>query len=39
MDRGYLSGAYTMVKIGDHFGVHCMTVSCFIEVLADMGVT
>ncbi len=25
--RTYLSGAYTMAEIGDHFGVHYMTVS------------
>jgi len=27
MTRAYLSGAYTMAEIGDHFGVHYMTVS------------
>jgi transposase-like protein len=27
MARAYLSGAYTMAEIGDHFGVHYMTVS------------
>ena len=27
MARAYLSGAYTMAKIGQHFGVHYMTVS------------
>lgn len=27
MARAYLSGAYTMAKIGDHFGVNYMTVS------------
>ena len=27
MARAYLSGAYTMSEIGDHFGVHYMTVS------------
>ncbi len=27
MTQAYLSGAYTMAEIGDHFGVHYMTVS------------
>ena len=27
MTQAYLSGAYTMAEIGDHFGVHHMTVS------------
>ena len=27
MTQAYLSGAYTMAEIGDHFGVHSMTVS------------
>ena len=27
MARAYLSGAYTMSEIGEHFGVHYMTVS------------
>jgi REP element-mobilizing transposase RayT len=27
MARAYLSGAYTMAEIGEHFGVHYMTVS------------
>jgi putative transposase len=27
MARAYLSGFYTMLEIGDHFGVHYMTVS------------
>jgi putative transposase len=27
MARAYLSGAYTMAEIGQHFGVHYMTVS------------
>jgi len=27
MARAYLSGAYTMADIGQHFGVHYMTVS------------
>ena len=27
MARAYLSGAYTMSEIGDHFGVYYMTVS------------
>ena len=27
MARAYLSGAYTMIEIGEHFGVHYMTVS------------
>ena len=27
MAQAYLSGAYTMAEIGDHFGVHYMTVS------------
>ena len=27
MAQAYLSGAYTMLEIGKHFGVHSMTVS------------
>ncbi len=27
LTQAYLSGAYTMAEIGDHFGVHYMTVS------------
>jgi hypothetical protein len=27
MAQAYLSGAYTMAQIGQHFGVHYMTVS------------
>jgi transposase-like protein len=27
MTQAYLSGAYTMAELGDHFGVHSMTVS------------
>ncbi|MBT4811658.1 MAG: addiction module toxin RelE, partial [Thiotrichales bacterium] len=27
MAKAYLSGGYTMKEIGDHFGVHYMTVS------------
>ena len=27
MARAYLSGAYTMLSIGKHFGLHYMTVS------------
>ena len=27
MVRAYLSGAYSMVEIGEYFGVHYMTVS------------
>jgi len=27
MTQAYLSGAYTMAEIGDHFGVHSMAVS------------
>jgi|GEM_PF-2458151 len=27
MAQAYRSGAYTMAEIGDHFGVHFMTVS------------
>ncbi len=27
MTQAYLSGAYTMAEIGDHCGIHYMTVS------------
>jgi len=37
MTQAYLSGAYTMAEIGDHFGVHYMTVSRAVRELEEQG--
>ena len=31
MARAYLSGAYSMSEIGEHFGIHYMTVSLAVK--------
>jgi len=36
MARAYLTGAYTMAEIGEHFGVHYMTVSRVVKVFEDV---
>jgi transposase-like protein len=35
MAQAYLSGAYTMAQIGQHFGVHYMTVSRAVRKLGE----